>query len=63
MSLKDFENKSRLLSDDEKQLVEVLASFHRRLTELTDLHNALRDEVDGIKAIIGPFLTRKLDDG
>lgn len=57
--VKDFENKSRLLSDDEKQLVGVLTSFYERLGDLTTQVQVLTDEVDGLKAIIGPFLTEK----
>ena len=41
----DFENKSRLLTDDEKELVKVLQSFHEAIQDLRDRLDALEQLV------------------
>jgi hypothetical protein len=58
--LGDFENKSRLLSDDEKELIGVLKSFYDAIGELRAKVEALEAEVAGLRASIGVnILTQK----
>jgi hypothetical protein len=62
MALKDFENRSRLLSDDEKELIGVLTSFYERLDTLTKEQQELSNRVTALEAIIGPFLVKQKND-
>lgn len=62
--LEGFENKSRLLSDDEKQLVQVLARFYEYIVDQGNRIKTLEDEVAALRAAVGAsfLVARKKDD-
>ena len=63
--LEGFENKSRLLSEDEQQLVQVLARFYEHLEDHAKRITALEDKTSALTAALGGafIVARKTDDG
>jgi hypothetical protein len=62
--LGDFENKARLLSDDEKELIGVLKSFHDTIQDQGQRLVALEEDVVALRNAVGAVIlvNRKKDD-
>lgn len=54
--LGNFENEDRLLSDDEKELLGVLVSFHEAIVELRKEQAELKNELHALRAGFGASL-------